>query len=156
MNSTLHTLVHYILLSICLILGFFLLVTFRTAYSLMLTPLAESNWRGNAWASILDKGLIFGGGLLFIVFLGVADFYLKKGSEQQMLWGRFARLIGVEILILLALHTSIAIMTGFSPQVLGLLGAELVIGLTAVGYSCRVLPPGKGRFSQRLQRFLKK
>lgn len=156
MHSTLYTILHYVLLTICLILAFVLLLIFRTAYSHLLVPLAASGWTGNARASTLDKALLLVGGLLFIVFLGVADYYLKKGPEQKGLWGRFARLIGIEMFILLGLHIFIAINVGLSGQAMILLSTELIIGMIAIGYSFQVLPPGTGRFSQRIHRLFKK
>jgi hypothetical protein len=156
MHSTLQTLLHYFLVTICLALGFALLLIFRTAYTLLLVPLAQSSWTGNAWASTLDKVLIVLGALFFIVLLGVADFYLRKSREPRMIWGRFARLIGIEVLILFGLHAFIAIKTGFSAPAFSLLGTELILGMTAVGYSWQVLPPGTGKFSQHVSRLFKK
>jgi len=156
MNSTLHTILHYVLLTICLILAFVLLLIFRTAYSQMLIPLAASGWTGNARASTLDKALLIGGGLLFIVFLGTADYYLKKSIEPKELWGRFARLIGIEMFILLALHLFIAINVGLSGQAIILLSTELILGMTALGFSFQALQPGSRKFSQRIRRFFKK
>jgi hypothetical protein len=155
MHSTLHTILHYVLLTICLILAFVLLLIFRTAYSHLLVPLAASGLMGNARASTLDKALLIVGALLFIVFFGVADYYLKKGTEQKELWGRFARLIGIEVFILLGLHIFIAIIAEFSVLAIMLLSTELIIGMIAIGYSFQVLPPGTGRFSQRIHRFFK-
>jgi hypothetical protein len=58
--------------------------------------------------------------------------------------------------ILLGLHIIIAIAAGFSVPAMMLLSTELIIGMTALGFSFQVLQPGTGRFSQTIHRFFKR
>ena len=156
MHPTIHTILQYTVWVICWVLGLFILIVFRTAYFHMLAPLSERGWTGNAWAIMFDKVFIIIAGIVFLAFIIFAEGYLRKGRLQNQLSGRFARLLGIELLILFVLYTSIAFNAGFSAPVLALLATNLIIGMTAMGYSFQVLPPGTGRFSQYIYRFVKR
>jgi hypothetical protein len=156
MHPIIHTILQYFFWVICWVLGLFLLIVFRTAYFLMLAPLSESGFQGNAWAITFDKVFIIGAGIAFLAFIIFAEAYLRKGRQQNLLLGRFSRLLGTEFLILFILHASIAVNTGFSAAVIALLGTELIVGMTALGFSFQVLPPGSGKFSQRIHQFFRK
>jgi len=82
MHSTIHTILQYILWVICWVLGLFLLIVFRTAYFLMLAPLSESGFEGNAWAITFDKLFIIGAGIVFLAFIIFAEGYLRKGFRK--------------------------------------------------------------------------
>lgn len=154
MHPVFRSLLHYFYWVLCTILAIFLLFTARTSVLLLLRPLAETGWEGNAWALTIDKFFIIGAGIALLAFVIFAEAYLRKGKEKNFLFGRFARLFGFELLVLFLCHTIIAVSTTVSVAVLGLLGTEFISGSTLLVYSFRTLPPGKGKLSQLIQRFL--
>lgn len=156
MHPILLATLRYILWIICCVFGVFLLIVFRASYLQIIVPMAASGWNARARAITLDQIFLVVAAIVFIVFLGLSEFYLRKGQDFHALLGRFARLLGVEIGGLFMLHASIAFNTGFSSGMLILLGTEFVIAMTAIGGSFQVLPPGTGRFSQRIHKIFKR
>ncbi len=132
------------------------MVVFRAVYMEILVPMAAVGWKARARAITLDQLFLVVAALVFIVFVGLSEFYLRKSQDFPGLLGRFARLFGIEIGILFMLHASLAFNTGFSAETLVLLGTEFIIGIISICGSFQVLTPGTGRFSQCIHQFFKK
>ena len=111
-NRWLQVIGMYLLWAIIIALGFWLLLVSREAFltgaSFYVGDDIVRGWQ----VRFLDKAFFIAAGVFVVVLFAAAEGYLRGGLEKQDLLKRFAKVTGVELLIIFAFDLLLALMQG--------------------------------------------
>ena len=113
------------------VIGMFLT---RNFFLVLMGDLGVDMW---SWA-FFDKALLILSGIGVLILIISTEFYLTNGLRLGLLLKRTARIVGLELLVIVAFQLYISIFRGnfWRPSLsLLLIGAQLILGLVLFVYS---------------------
>ncbi|MGC9467872.1 MAG: hypothetical protein ACP5HS_04725 [Anaerolineae bacterium] len=131
----------YLLWAIVLAVGIWLLLLSRNALFEVVGVLyvGDSLQRARQLNS-LEKFYSLGAGLAWLAMMIVSEFYFRSGARRGRLLERFARVLGVELLLLFVIDAALVLVRGPGSVTWSrwlILGSELVVGVACVLFARR-------------------
>ena len=114
----------------------------RNFFLVLMGDLGVGMW---SWAFI-DKALLVVSGIGILILVIAAEFYLTNGLRQGLLLKRAARMVGLQLLVIVAFQSYISVFRGnfWRPSLgLALIAVQLVVGVVLFTYSLAPKAPRK-------------
>jgi hypothetical protein len=130
------------------VLGFWIFVVLREAILSLLSAFYVGESARRAWrVRFLDRAYFIIAGLAYLVFIFAIDGYLRDGVQRRDVLRRWARVLGIQLLVLFPLDlTAYFLGRSFLEQFgVALLVLELVVGGGLLVYSIKVKPKRERR-----------
>jgi hypothetical protein len=124
-------------------LGLWFLLVSRDALLGLLASLMEGRSTSDTWRLIsAERFYMVGAGLIWLALMVISESYLRRGVRRGLLWERFARIFGVELLMLFVADAVLFVLQGAWGSLLRwlILAVELGLGIGCVRYA-RPAPP---------------
>ena len=139
----------YLMWIFTLILGLGLFLIIREVYLFVIYNFyAHGNWSRNMQVGFFDKTLLIFLSLAWIMLMIILEEYFRKGVSQNILFYRFTRILGPEMILIFAFNFLLVLFRGagaVSWVVWIILVLELLSGLLLIWYSRVRKPPQPGR-----------
>jgi carbon starvation protein CstA len=129
-----------------ILLGIWILIVGRNDLSEWLSRYyIQDNFQHSKEAQFFNQIYFFIAGLVLFILTIVVEEYFKHGARKDELAKRISKVMGFELMALLAVSLISAYLIGFSPLVWLILGAELVVSVGLIWFGVRkpnaVRPP---------------
>ncbi|MBN1250184.1 MAG: hypothetical protein JXC32_21145 [Anaerolineae bacterium] len=129
----------YVLWAIVLALGIWVLLLSRNAVLSVFSMLdTEATTAREGRRTTLDRFYIIGAGLAWLALMVLSEFYFRNGLRRGQLLQRFARILGIELLLLFIIDAVLLLVIGVSATTWLrwlILGGELVLGVACLTFA---------------------
>jgi len=128
----------YALWGLVVILGFVIFFVARAAFRILLLDLVLREWINWAWANLAEKVLVVIVGVIILGFIVFVQDYLYKALDKNLLLNRFARVLGIGLLVLFIFNSILMFFHTEKINIILLLGLEFITGFVFTFYSFRL------------------
>lgn len=121
-------------------LAFWILVVFRQALLSLLSTFYVRDSAPRAWrAGLVDRVYVLVAGLLYLIFILAMQEYIRMGITNNDVLRRLARLVGIELLVLLPIDVTTSLLQRSFANPVGLLlfVVEIFGGGALLAYSIK-------------------
>jgi len=121
-------------------LSFWILVVFRQALLSLLSTFYVGDSAPRSWrAGLVDRVYILVAGLIYLIFILLMQEYLRVGVTKDDVLRRFARVVGIELLVLLPIDLTTSLLQRSFADPVGILlfVVEIFGGGALLAYSIR-------------------
>ncbi|MGC9522212.1 MAG: hypothetical protein ACP5HG_10095 [Anaerolineae bacterium] len=130
----------YAMWAVVLALGIWLLLLSRDAVVAVFSALLVEDSTARTWTIVsVERFYVIGAGLAWLALMILSELYFRNGVRRGRLFPRFARILGIELLLLFIVDFTLFALQGMGLEVWSrwlILGVELVLGVACVLLAC--------------------
>lgn len=135
----LHHVLVYVMWVVVLALGLWVLLLSRDVVVAVASALFVEESSARFWRiTSVERFYILGAGLAWLALMILSEFYFRNGVRQGRLFVRFARVLGIELVILFVVDGVLYIAQGLPAEAWVrwlILGAELALGVASLVFA---------------------